>query len=413
MPQRPPGIQILGVAASQDTQEDVALPMRCGIPAPFAELASHSAHAGSCEPGQSNGELKGAVGPQQLPLAAGQSSSAVELVMVASCAVDSLCALPVDSFSSQGKGRDSLRGCPVDLKGKAPQQKRLVWVDEIVYPTDSVVRQKEERKLREEKLAEDRSTLEGMKKLRKRKKLPQGEHFDDCGSDLGPLEETPLVNALALGGGVNSCIAYSFLDADAFGSSSAKSSEGGMERVLNDNFDFHVLLGCDGFHHHVDPPTSVRAELSTLCPCHAEPENGTSRMNVCELFGGGGGVGKLCIPRRPRCGRNFDIVIGVDLTNEADQREALRYLDAYKFLVVVMGPPCAGFGHWSHLSRYIHPEIWGKTREVGECLAAFAAKVCKVQLVGGRHFLLAAPPGRSCSISIASDRCGTLASSGR
>ena len=66
----------------------------------------------------------------------------------------------------------------------------------------------------------------------------------------------------------------------------------------------------------------------------------------------------------------------------------MRYLFIWKPLVVVMCPPCAGFGHWSHLSRYIHPETWGKFRKVGECLAAFAAKVCWVRLNCGRHSLV-------------------------
>ena len=39
-------------------------------------------------------------------------------------------------------------------------------------------------------------------------------------------------------------------------------------------------------------------------------------VDVMELFGGDGGVGKLCSRRRPRRGENVDLVIGYDLTNE-------------------------------------------------------------------------------------------------
>ena len=63
-----------------------------------------------------------------------------------------------------------------------------------------VVRQKQMRKAREGKLAEEGWTPEYIKKLRKRKKFNQENHFDDCLSDLGPFEEIPLINALVVDG---------------------------------------------------------------------------------------------------------------------------------------------------------------------------------------------------------------------
>ena len=67
--------------------------------------------------------------------------------------------------------------------------------------------------------------------VRERKKLHQGEHFDDCGSDLGPLEEKPLAPALAVHGTPSSAVAYMFLESDAFCSDSADCSEQELERA--------------------------------------------------------------------------------------------------------------------------------------------------------------------------------------
>ena len=125
----------------------------------------------------------------------------------------------------------------------------------------------------------------------------------------------------------------------------------------------------------------------------AKPENVGIGIDVAELFGGEGGVGKLCIRRRLRRGRNFDLVIGFDLVNEEQQEQVLSYFRKHKPLVVVLGPPCTGFGHWSHLNRYIHPDIWSNSRKTGECLAASIARVIRVQFDAGRHLIFENPAG--------------------
>ena len=77
-------------------------------------------------------------------------------------------------------------------------------------------------------------------------------------------------------------------------------------------------------------------------------------VDVVELFGGEGGVGKLCIRRRLRRGGNFDLVTCYDLTKESDQAHIIKYITTHEPLVVVMGPPCTSFGAWSHLNRIAH-----------------------------------------------------------
>lgn len=80
--------------------------------------------------------------------------------------------------------------------GEAPRQRQIVFKD--AFPTDSIVRRKGRRTAREETLAEEGFTLEGIKGLREKKDLDQEQHVDGCGGDLGFLEEKPLLNALAV-----------------------------------------------------------------------------------------------------------------------------------------------------------------------------------------------------------------------
>ena len=86
--------------------------------------------------------------------------------------------------SGKGQGGGNLRGT-ADIRGKAPNQKRVVFVDEA-YSTEHAVRQKKEHEAREEKLADEGLTREEIKALRKKKKFDQELHFDACGNDLGP-----------------------------------------------------------------------------------------------------------------------------------------------------------------------------------------------------------------------------------
>ena len=73
----------------------------------------------------------------------------------------------------------------------------------------------------------DRVVQEGIAKFRKSKKIiyKQEEHYDDCGSDMEPLEETTYLNHLSADkGNIDSLVGRPFFDA------------------LNDNSEQHLLL---------------------------------------------------------------------------------------------------------------------------------------------------------------------------
>lgn len=152
-------------------------------------------------------------------------------------------------------------GGSADIRGKAPNQKRVVMMIDEAYPTEQAVRQKKEREAREEKLADGGLTEEEIKKSRKKKKFHQEFRFDDCGSALAPLEEKPLTHAIACSDTLESAIAYSYFDYDACGSDSASSTEGESSKVLEDNCPLHYLVGSDGAKHHVGPPKATYIPL--------------------------------------------------------------------------------------------------------------------------------------------------------
>ena len=110
--------------------------------------------------------------------------------------------------------------------GKAPQQKEIRTRDGVdsMHPTDQVVRQKEHRKVREAKFAEEGLSPEETKKVRRRKKLHQEDHKDDCGSEIGPLEEIVSGSTSVVDASFGPAIAYSYVNDNARCSDSAESS---------------------------------------------------------------------------------------------------------------------------------------------------------------------------------------------
>ena len=254
-------------------------------------------------------------------------------------------------------------------------------------PIDQVVRQKEDRKAREAKLVEEGLTPEEIKKARRRKKFTPENHKDDCGPDFGPLEEVALVSALAADGSPGPAITYSHINDNVCCSDSVVSSEDELERVLNNNFGLHYLVGSGGSGCHVDPPRCVQVPMKELNAYLLRPAN-VGSIGVVEVFGGEGGVGKFCARRRSRRGANVDLVTGFDLTKRSHQDEVVKYLEIRKPLVVIFGFPCTSFGHWSHHNQVVHPKTWRQSREIGERFVRFVARICKLQVSANRHFIM-------------------------
>ena len=92
-------------------------------------------------------------------------------------------------------------------------------------------------------------------------------------------------------------------------------------------------------------------------------------------------------------GINADIICGVDLTKEKDRQAFFKYVETHKPLVIIGSPPCTSMGGWSKYNRTMHRETWQQSRKLGEQLANLFAKVCLLQMAGGRHWILENPLG--------------------
>lgn len=229
-------------------------------------------------------------------------------------------------------------------------------------------------------------TAEEVKKARRRKKFKQEDHFDDCGSDLAPLEFIAWTFVFGADGSLGASIGYSLGDHQGCCSSSVEPSEEDLERVLPDNFDLHFSAGSGGDgpggHHR-----AAQVPVEQFCG-HLNQLRLAGLLDVLGVFGGVGGVGKLALRRRLRTGDNSDLVTGVDLCKPDHQRHVLNYIAQHRPLVVVLAPPCTPFGHWAHLHRVLHLATWQQSRRIGEILARFAARVVRLPIDARRYFLL-------------------------
>ena len=90
-------------------------------------------------------------------------------------------------------------------------------------------------------------------------------------------------------------------------------------------------------------------------------------------------------------GRNFDAIVGIDLSQQQDVLELFSYLDKFKPLVVVAGPPCTPFGPWSHLNSIVARDTWLSSMRVALPLANLTAAVCQYQQRHGRFFIIENP----------------------
>ena len=110
------------------------------------------------------------------------------------------------------------------------------------FPTVQSIRQKEQLKLKKQQLEDAGMSKEDTKAQTKRKPQPQEKHYDDCGSDTGPIEE---VNNRALlahsRGSIGDAVAFSFFD-DPKCCSVPDDFE---ERLRENQFHLHYLLGSE------------------------------------------------------------------------------------------------------------------------------------------------------------------------
>ena len=117
-------------------------------------------------------------------------------------------------------------------------------------------------------------------------------------------------------------------------------------------------------------------------------------IDVIELFGGDGLTMFLAAKHHGlRTGVNFELMAGIDLSNEADVHYLFAYLRRNKPRVTIMAPPCRGYSKWGHLNRKINPEAWMESRKMSVPLARLSGDVALEQVDNGRHYLVEQPQG--------------------
>ena len=96
-------------------------------------------------------------------------------------------------------------------------------------------------------------------------------------------------------------------------------------------------------------------------------------------------VARMCIRRRLRSGRNFDLVTICDLAEVEVCNACPNCSNKCKTLIVVMAPPCTAMGSWHSANRQNDLELIADTFGIGMRIVEMCVKVARIQLEGNRQ----------------------------
>ena len=259
----------------------------------------------------------------------------------------------------------------------------------LAFPTDQANRQKLAKKQYKQSLEDQGLTKEEIKEMTKRKAQKQEAHYDDCGSDTTAIEEEHSRHLLALPhGNLDDAVAFSFFDDVATG----QIEDTSWEEQLREPCTIAYLLGSAVEDDH---PEYLRKSRYTfdldggLDNFYTRHQG--SRMLLMEVFGGESGCTKIAIKMRMPCGKNVDLVTGVDLTIPANQAKLKADITRYEPLVLIGAPPCTAFGKLAKINRLKNPEAYKEVQRDGLILAKLMAELCAMQMDAGRYWVVENP----------------------
>ena len=200
--------------------------------------------------------------------------------------------------------------------------------------------------------------------VRKRRQLVE-QHQDDMGNDLSSIQVSP----------------------DEIANFNQLSFEDEQSRSCSLDFSFFEML------RDADECTEIAEGIGQLhLKAKTYLQSSEYQIHAVELFGGEGQTSKLCSRLHGlNSGKHFEIQCGIDLKKATDRQSLRAYLQQHDPDVVIMAPPCKGFGPWAFLNEVIHPEAVERARQYGVPLARLCAEVAASQLARGKHFLVEQP----------------------
>ena len=258
------------------------------------------------------------------------------------------------------------------------------------YPTDAQIRAKEIKKKKEASMTDEEKKVSRKKKIQK-----QEDHHDDCGSDFDLIDDKK--ESLF-------CLKHAESEADVIdayfiGQTSIADHYEDYNDLFDEEFHLSYMHGSE-IEEDLQKQSmwSRRAKDAKHVPLSQvsvflSQSQCAGVIDVMEICGGEGGVSKVCIRRKLKTGKNFDLISGHDLTTKASQEALYHYIQQHKPAVIIMGPLCTAFGGWSRLTRYTNPEGFWQKRRIGEKLANLCAPIAAYQIDHGRHFVCENPAG--------------------
>ena len=212
---------------------------------------------------------------------------------------------------------------------------------------------------------------------KKKPKPPIEAHYDDCGDDLTgiAMPDDPIEKLVSKG-------YLTIVPGDCDSAQSNSSTD------FDVTFDSFYLRGSDAMQDSLNPPGTCY--FSTIDWAIALFQK-VGRIDVAEIFGGEGGVIRICFKKGLSCGRNFDLSTNVDLNTQHGREVLLRYLKLFKPRVVSLAPPCTAFSSWSFFNQWRNYESWYERFKIGKALAELACLVAEIQLENKCDFLIENP----------------------
>ena len=110
--------------------------------------------------------------------------------------------------------------------------------------------------------------------------------------------------------------------------------------------------------------------------------------DVFELCGGDARTTRILIRRRSiSASVNFDLVVGINLLDQAEVQLLYEYIDNHRPICGILSPPCTGLSGSSDLNRIRNPVGWWKNASISLVLGNLAGWIAVKQLREGRHFI--------------------------